>query len=144
MKNFLGEYQHSLDAKGRLILPADFRGPLADGAFIGIGKEQCLVVYTPEEWERVANEVAEDAKAGEDALRAARALFGGTREVKPDGQGRVPIAPDQREYAHLEREVVVAGFFRRIEIWSAELWERQKEAGRAALASSSSLPGFAV
>ena len=64
MKDFLGEYQHSLDAKGRLILPADFRGPLADGAVIGIGQHNCLVVYTPEEWARVAERDQGDVEAG--------------------------------------------------------------------------------
>ena len=144
MKDFLGEHQHSLDAKGRLILPADFRGPLASGAVIGIGQHNCLVVYTPEEWEVVANAIREMSKLGDEQLNAARAFFAGAREVAPDGQGRVPIAPDQREYAGLERDVIVSGTFSRIEIWDAERWRERKGSGQAILAAATSLPGFGI
>ena len=79
MKDFLGEYQHSLDAKGRLIMPSDFRGPLADGAVIGIGTHNCLVVYTPEEWVSAAEGIRELSRQGGDQLDAARAFFAGAR-----------------------------------------------------------------
>jgi MraZ protein len=144
MKHFLGEHRHALDAKGRLILPVDFRGPLADGAVIGIGQHECLAVYTDEEWERVAEEIRVMSKEGEAQLDAARAFFAGARPVKPDGQGRVPIAPDQREYAHLEKEVIVAGAFNRVEIWDAERWRQRKGGGQGTLAAASSLPGFGI
>jgi len=144
MKHFLGEHRHALDAKGRLILPADFRGPLADGAVIGIGQHECLVVYTPEEWERVAEEIRQMSKQGDAELDAARAFFAGAREVRPDAQGRVPIAQDQRDYAHLDREVVVIGNFMRIEIWDAERWQARKGGGQETLAAASSLPGFGI
>jgi len=144
MKDFLGEYRHSLDAKGRLILPMDFRGPLADGAVIGIGQHNCLVVYTPEEWTRVAEEIRQLSKEGEAQLDGARAFFAGAREVKPDAQGRVPIAPDQRAYASLDREVVVAGVFSRIEIWDAERWNERKSGGQGVLSAAAALPGFGI
>jgi MraZ protein len=144
MKHFLGEYQHALDAKGRLILPAEFRGPLADGAVIGIGLNECLSVYTLEDWDKVAEDIGEKAKEGEQQLDAARALFAGARRVKPDAQGRVPIAQDQREYAHLEREVIVTGAFSRIEIWDAARWRDRKGGGQQSLASATSLPGFGI
>jgi len=144
MRDFLGEYQHSLDAKGRLILPADFRGPLASGAVVGIGQHNCLVVYTEEEWEQVAKSIREMSKQGDAELDAARAFFAGARPVTPDGQGRVPIAPDQRSYAGLEREVVVSGAYSRIEIWDAERWRERKSGGQATLAAAASLPGFGI
>jgi MraZ protein len=139
MKDFLGEYRHSLDAKGRLILPMDFRGPLADGAVIGIGQHNCLVVYTREEWTRVAEEIRQLSKEGEAQLDGARAFFAGAREVKPDAQGRVPIAPDQRAYAFLDREV-----FSRIEIWDAERWNERKSGGQNVLSGAAALPGFGI
>ncbi|MEX2254757.1 MAG: division/cell wall cluster transcriptional repressor MraZ [Acidimicrobiia bacterium] len=144
MKDFLGEHRHSLDAKGRLILPMDFRSPLADGAVIGIGQHNCLVVYTPEEWQTVAQRIREMSREGDMQLDAARAFFAGAREVKPDAQGRVPIAADQREYASLEREVVVVGQFSRIEIWDAERWDERRVDGQKTLAAAASLPGFGI
>ncbi|HEY8216244.1 MAG TPA: division/cell wall cluster transcriptional repressor MraZ [Acidimicrobiia bacterium] len=144
MKDFLGEYRHSLDAKGRLILPMDFRSPLADGAVIGIGQHNCLVVYTPEEWTRVAEEIRQLSKAGDAELDAARAFFAGARDVKPDAQGRVPIAADQRDYASLDRDVVVAGVFSRIEIWDAQRWTERKSGGQDVLSAAASLPGFGI
>ena len=144
MKHFLGEHQHALDAKGRLILPAEFRGPLADGAVVGIAQHECLAVYTPEEWERVAEEIRVMSKQGEQELDAARAFFAGAREVKPDAQGRVPIAQDQRDYAHLDRDVIVTGAFGRIEIWDAARWRDRKGEGQQTLAAATSLPGFGI
>jgi MraZ protein len=144
MKDFLGEYRHSLDAKGRLILPMDFRGPLADGAVIGIGQHNCLVVYTPEEWTTVAERIREMSREGDTQLDAARAFFAGARDVKPDAQGRVPIAADQRDYAFLQRDVVVAGVFSRIEIWDAERWNEHKGDGQSVLSAAASLPGFGI
>ncbi len=144
MKDFLGEYQHSLDAKGRLILPADFRGPLAHGAVIAIGQNNCLAVYTLEEWTQVAQGIREMSREDSGKLDAARAFFAGAREVTPDSQGRVPIAADQREYAGLEREVIVSGAFSRIEIWDAARWSERKDGGQAALADAASLAGFGI
>ena len=144
MKDFLGEYRHSLDAKGRLILPMDFRGPLANGAVIGIGQHNCLVVYTPEEWTRVAEEIRQLSKQGDAQLDAARAFFAGARDVKPDTQGRVPIASDQRDYASLDRDVVIAGVFSRIEIWDATRWAERKGGGQDVLSAAAALPGFGI
>src|SRR5262245_31675131 len=103
---FLGEYQHSLDAKGRVILPAKYRDQLARGAFVTKGRGGCLWVLTPEEFETVASLVREQSKRGAKELNAARAFFGGAAEVQPDRQGRVALAPNLREFAHLERDVV--------------------------------------
>jgi transcriptional regulator MraZ len=144
VKSFLGEHQHSLDTKGRLILPADFRGPLAEGAVIGPGQQECLVVFTLEEWGKVAERLEAQLADGTASPDAARAFFSGAREVKPDGQGRVLIAPHQRTYARLERDVVVAGVYSRIEIWDAGLWDDRKRDGQATLAAASSSSGIRI
>jgi len=143
MKSFIGEYQHSLDLKGRLILPADFRGPLADGAVVGIGQNNNLVVYTQEEWDQVAERTQAMSRLGDKELQAAQAFFGGARHVTPDAQGRVPIAFAQREYAGLDREVIVSGMYSRIEIWDAERWRERKSGGQASVAEAS-IPGFGI
>src|SRR3981081_2985233 len=86
---FLGEYQHSLDAKGRVILPAKYRDQLSGGAYVTRGRGGCLSVYTAQELQDVADRVREASKRGGRELDAARSFFAGTAEVSPDKQGRV-------------------------------------------------------
>lgn len=138
---FLGEYAHSLDTKGRLILPADFRPGLAEGAVIVGTDGGCLAVHPLEKYERVAAEVEERAKQGGKDLASARTFFATAKQVAPDGQGRVPISENLREYAGLQRDVAVIGAHSRIEIWDAARWRAQKAEGEAALAESG---GFGI
>lgn len=141
---FLGEYQHSLDAKGRVILPSRFRDELADGAVIAKGVDRCLAVYTAQEFERVAMDVREKAKIGERQRQAARAFFAGAVDVTPDKQGRVAIPAPLRDYARLERDVVVTGVFARIEIWDGARWAELDRQGAAALATDDDLGDFGL
>jgi len=141
---FLGEYQHSLDAKGRVILPARYRDQLADGAFVTKGRGGCLSVFTPEEFEQVANQVRDQSKRGATELNAARSFFSGAQEVKPDRQGRVALPQNLREYAGLSRDVVVAGVFSRVEIWDRERWSELDRVGAQALSESDDLPEFGI
>jgi MraZ protein len=139
---FLGEFPHSLDDKGRLILPAKFRAPLEHGAVIAAGQGKCLAVYTPTEWDQVAARAQEVARQGGNGMTAARAVFALASPVTPDKQGRVPIPPQLREYAGLDREVVVAGALTRIEIWDAPRWREQRAQGEDLLANDETLPGI--
>jgi MraZ protein len=141
---FLGEFEHSLDDKGRVVLPAEFRPPLEGGAVISSGVSGCLAVYTPTEWDRVSSEVREQSKEDEKRLMAARAFFAGAKRVVPDRQGRVAIPPNLRGYAGLERDVVITGAWSRIEIWARSRWSGAKGEGEGALAEASQLPGFGV
>ena len=115
---FLGEYQHSLDAKGRVILPAKFRDQLADGAFVTKGLDGCLAVYTREEFEKVADRVREQSKRGPKELDAARVVLQRRRRdpARQAGARRDPAT--LREFAGLERDVMVVGVDNRIEIWN--------------------------
>jgi MraZ protein len=141
---FLGEFEHSLDVKGRVILPAKFRDQLADGAVVTKGRGGCLWVLTPEEFLSVSNLVREQSKRGAKELNAARTFFSGSDEIQPDRQGRVALPAKLREFAGLEREVVVAGVFSRIEIWNRERWRELEEVGAAALTESDDLPDFGI
>jgi MraZ protein len=141
---FLGEFQHSLDAKGRVILPARYRDQLAGGAFVTKGRGGCLSVYTAEEFERVANEVRETSKRGAKELNAARAFFGGASELNPDRQGRVALPVNLRDYAGLDRDVVVVGLYSRVEIWDRTRWLELDRAGGEALSESDDLPDFGI
>jgi MraZ protein len=139
---FLGEAQHSLDAKGRVILPAEFREQLAGGAVVAKGLDGCLWVYPREEFAQMAAELHEKAKRGERERVAARALFGGAKEVVPDKQGRVPIPQALREYAVLDRDVFIVGQFSHLEIWDALRWREQVEQGAAAIRAGEGLDDF--
>ncbi|MFN8035895.1 MAG: division/cell wall cluster transcriptional repressor MraZ [Acidimicrobiia bacterium] len=141
---FLGEFQHSLDAKGRVILPAKFRDQLVDGAFVAKGGDGCLFVYTAEEFLNVATDVREKAKQAVTAREAARTFFSGAAEIAPDKQGRVAIPQHLREFAGLERDVVVAGVFSRIEIWDSARWRERERLGDAALTAGEDLNDFGI
>lgn len=140
---FLGEYQHSLDVKGRVILPAKFRDQLAEGAYVTKG-DSCLFVYTAEEFTSVASEAREKSKLGIREREAARSFFAGAAEVTPDKQGRVAIPPALREYAGLERDVTVAGVFSRIELWDTTRWREREAAGDRSLADVDALSDFGI
>jgi MraZ protein len=141
---FLGEYQHSLDAKGRVILPAKFRDQLADGAYITKGRDGCLFVYTAEEFENVATDVQEQAKLNAAGREAARTFAAGTIDITPDKQGRVAIPQNLRDYAGLQQGVTVAGVFSRIEIWDSAKWREREARGDAALSDGEDLQGFGM
>jgi MraZ protein len=141
---FLGEFQHSLDAKGRVILPARYRDQLAEGAFVTKGRGGCLSVLTPEEFDTVATQIREASKRGPKELNAARVFFGGTSEIQPDKQGRVALPANLRSFAHLEREVMVVGLYSRIEIWDRDRWLELDRMGAEALTESDELPDFGI
>lgn len=140
---FLGEFQHSLDLKGRVILPAEFRPSLAEGAVVCAFPGGCLAVYTDEEFEKVSAEILEKLRTGEHDLDAARAFFADAREVTPDRQGRVAIPQSLRDYAVLEKDVTVTGALTRIEIWDTGRWRDRKLAGRSSLHEAGST-GFGI
>ncbi|HSO94461.1 MAG TPA: division/cell wall cluster transcriptional repressor MraZ [Acidimicrobiia bacterium] len=134
--SFIGRYQHTLDDKGRLILPADFRKALEDGAYIGQFPGGCLAIYTPERFSEVSEDISQSAKEGgtKAAVHASRVFFASAQSVTPDKQGRVPVAPYLREWAHLDREVIVTGQDKRIELWSPQSWQQVEREGQAELA----------
>lgn len=137
---FYGEYAHSLDDKGRVIVPARFREQFEVGGYVTKESGGCLAVYTREEFDRVANEMQDKQRRGELSVDAVRSFAAGTTEIAPDRQGRVAIPGNLRLYAGLEREVVVIGALNRLEIWEAGRWQQVSRSGEAALNSSSSVP----
>ena len=133
---FFGEYEHSLDAKGRIILPAKFRDRLEGGGFITKVLDGCLAVYTAEEFEKVATDMQEKARRGQMERNVVRSFAAGTAEVLPDRQGRVAIPATLRDFAGLEREVMVTGAINRIEIWDAARWRDVNRQGEQLLAGA--------
>jgi len=123
---FLGEYQHSLDAKGRVILPSKFRARLEGGCVLTKGQDSCLVVYPREAWDRLAQRLSEARLSSQQARNFNRLIFSGASDDGPDKQGRVSIPEQLRIYAHLERDVAVIGAGAHVEIWDRAKWEEHR------------------
>ncbi len=120
---FTGEYQHTIDEKGRLIMPARFREVLGDAFIITKGLDSCLFVYPQEEWKILEEKLKKLPFTNKDARAFARFFFSGATECETDKQGRVLISGNLRDYSHLNKDVVVIGVGTRIEVWSKEIWE---------------------
>jgi MraZ protein len=119
---FLGEHQHTIDPKGRIVLPSRFRAELAKGCFITKGLDRCLFVFTPEQWEIEAERFRALPRTDRQLRNYARVFFAGAVDQKLDKQGRIQIPAGLREYAGLDKDLVVVGVAERIEIWNAVTW----------------------
>jgi len=133
---FLGEYQHSLDAKGRIILPAKIRAELESGLVITRAPDGCLWVFPKADFQAFTERFQERARVvGDRRWRdVMRFIFSGAHEDRPDRQGRISVPEHLREHAGLEREVTIAGAVDRIEVWHRERWEERREAAAARIA----------
>lgn len=121
---FLGDYQHTLDAKGRVSLPAKFRAQMAGRIVVAKGLEHSLYVFTAEAYEKFMADLL--AKSDFDpTIRKVRRFFtSGADELELDSAGRVSLPPKLREWAELKKDVRVTGVGDRIEIWDSELWDQ--------------------
>ena len=119
----VGEFQHNIDAKGRMIMPAKFRDELGEKFVITKGLDECLFVFSAEEWEKL------DQKLSELSLSKGRNIqrffYGGMTECELDKQGRVLVTQPLRDYAKLSKDVVVVGLAKRVEIWNKDEWDKQ-------------------
>ena len=123
---FLGEYQHTIDDKSRLAIPARFRAPLVDGLVLTRGLDRCLYVWTLDQWKQFADKLAALPTMQTDARRVVRHFFSGAVDTKLDKLGRVVVPQFLREYAGLGDQVVVVGGPQRVEIWSQEGWMAER------------------
>lgn len=128
---FLGEFQHSIDEKGRLIIPARLREGLGPRFVMTKGLDQCLFAYPLEEWRALEEKLKTLPFVKAEARAFMRFFFAGAAECEFDRQGRVLIPPALREYAALEREVTILGVSTRVEIWSTELWQEYSRKAQA-------------
>ncbi|MFA6215868.1 MAG: division/cell wall cluster transcriptional repressor MraZ [Patescibacteria group bacterium] len=124
---FIGEYQHNIDEKGRLAVPAKFRAILAKGAVVTKGLDDCLSLYTKEEWEILAPKLAALPIAKANARAFARLMLAGAMDVDIDKQGRMLIPDYLRKYADFEKKVVITGLYNRLEIWDFDKWTKYKQ-----------------
>ena len=119
---FIGEYHHSIDDKGRLIIPSKFREELGNKFIITRGIENCLVVYSLESWEKIVNKLETLPFTKKDARAFIRFFLSGASEAEFDKQGRINITSPLISYANITKECVVIGTGDRLEIWSEESW----------------------
>ena len=128
IKVLLGEYQHTVDTKGRLFLPAKFREELGETVVFTKGLDACWFGYSLSEWSVLEEKLKKLPLAKPEARAFARFFFAGAAEIGYDKQGRILLPPVLREHARLEKEVVVIGVSNRIEIWSQDAWQAYNEA----------------
>ena len=120
---FMGEYNHTIDAKGRLIIPSKFRETLGDTFVVTKGLDGCLFVYDNVEWNVFEEKLKSLPITNKDARQFARFFLAGAAEVEVDNQGRILVPNVLRDFAELNKDVVLIGVASRIEIWSKERFE---------------------
>jgi MraZ protein len=119
---FLGEYEHTIDDKGRLTIPAKFRDELQGGVVITRGLDRCLWAYPRSEWEEVAEKIGKMPTTNPSARDFARFMFSSAFDSIPDRQGRVIIPQNLRQYAEIGTDTVIIGVMNRLEIWNPARW----------------------
>jgi MraZ protein len=138
---FVGTFEHSLDGKGRLVLPAKFRHYLAERAVV-TQWEHCLALWTEEGFEDVANRFRERVRNQEIPPASLRAFAATADEVHPDSQGRILLLPRLRTFAGLATKVTLIGSLTHIEIWDKDRYEDQARDGDEAFSTIVSQGGF--
>lgn len=119
---FIGEYQHSIDAKGRIIVPSKFRDELGYRFIMTKGLDDCLFIYSLEEWKKFEDKLTNLPIASKEARAFVRYFFSGAIECEIDKQGRLTIPQNLREHAKIGKELVTIGVMSRVEVWSKQEW----------------------
>ena len=119
----IGEYEHSLDVKGRIIMPAKFRDDIGDKFIVTKGLDGCLFAFSKEEWTKFEEKLSTLPISNKDARTFTRFFFAGAIDCELDKQGRFLISSNLREFAGFSKDVVIVGMNSRLEIWSKEKWE---------------------
>lgn len=122
--DFMGDFQHKLDAKKRLFIPAKYRSALADGFVVCKAPDRCLYIYSKEEWEPVAAQV-KSLPGTEEFRRFKREFFRNADLAEMDSQGRFTVKADLLEYAGLDKEVLIIGSGNKFEVWDAAADQRE-------------------
>lgn len=120
---FMGEYNHSIDSKGRVTIPAKFRDQLGESFVVTKGLDGCLWVFASAEWESFSEKLKGLPVANKDARKFSRFFLAGATELGTDKMGRILLPQVLRDYAKLEKDVVLVGTGSRVEIWDRQAWE---------------------
>lgn len=123
---FIGEYTHAIDDKGRVSVPAKFRANLQEGVVITRGLDHCLFIYPKKEWGTLAEKLSQLPLSQKQSRAFARLMLAGAWDVELDSQGRVMLPEYLRTYAHITKQVVIAGLYNRLELWDEGAWQVYK------------------
>jgi len=124
---FIGEYNHNLDDKGRVAVPAKFRALLRGGAVVTKGLDNCLFLYTKKEWQELAVKLAKLPIGPANTRAFSRLMLAGAMAVDFDNQGRIMLPEYLRKFAGLKKKLVIAGLYSRLEIWDEKAWHKYKQ-----------------
>jgi len=124
---FIGEYNHNLDDKGRVAVPAKFRATLKGGAVVTRGLDNCLFLYTKKEWQELAGKLAKLPISKSNTRAFARLMLAGAMDVDFDNQGRIMLPEYLRKFASLKKNLIIAGLYDRLEIWDEAAWNKYKK-----------------
>lgn len=123
---FIGEYNYSLDTKGRVALPAKFRSSLGREVVVTRGLDNCLFIYTKAEWKNLAEKLSSLPISQSNTRAFSRLMLAGAMDVKIDSQGRAMLPDYLRKYAGMKKKVVIAGLYNRLEMWDETKWNAYK------------------
>jgi len=127
VKMLIGEYKYNLDEKKRLTMPSKFRKELGKKAIVTRGMDGCLFMYSEKEWKDLAEKLAKLPFSQSNARSFARVMLAGAMDVSIDSAGRILVPDYLKDYAGLDKKVVVAGLYNRIEIWNEEKWNKYND-----------------
>ncbi|MCX7589595.1 MAG: division/cell wall cluster transcriptional repressor MraZ [bacterium] len=123
----IGEYNHNMDSKGRIAIPAKFREDLGAGAIITRGLDNCLFVFSTKEWESLIQKLMSLPLSQANSRAFVRLMLAGAKDAEFDAQGRILIPDYLRKYAGIKKGVIITGLYNRIEIWDEEKWQDYKQ-----------------
>jgi len=123
---FIGEYNHTIDDKSRMAVPAKFRAGLKTGAVVTRGLDNCLFLYPMAEWKKLADKLAKLPISQSKSRAFARLMLAGAMQVDIDKQGRIILPEYLKKFAGLKKKAIVAGLYNRIEIWDENIWDAYK------------------
>ncbi len=122
---FVGQYSHNIDSKGRLAVPAKFRGELKK-AVVTRGLDDCLFLYPKKEWDKLAEKLAALPFSKSNTRAFSRLMLAGAMDVSVDKQGRIILPDYLRQYAGLKKKTVITGLYNRLEIWDETKWDKYR------------------
>ena len=123
---FKGQYNHTLDDKGRLVMPTKFRDPIAEGAVITIGYEGCLTIYTAQGWDRCQKDLLSKPMTSVAVRKAMRVLTANASDIEPDKNGRIKIPDYLLTAAAITKDVTIVGLGTIIEVWATDRWQKEQ------------------
>jgi MraZ protein len=133
---FMGEYDHTIDSKGRLIVPAKFRDQLGDEFVVTKGLDGCLFIYDNTEWTKLEEKLTNLPLSNPNARKFSRHFLAGATLCEVDKQGRILLPSQLRKHAKLEKDVALVGVGARIEIWDKVTWDQMNEYDADEMASN--------